>query len=194
MGGSGSGKSAFAERLACDLSTERTYVATMLAQGPEAHARIARHRKQRAHLGFTTIEWNDVLTRSTEVEAPFVHLKYKECKRCYPLHAPASGVMLLDDLGNLAARALFADGTTMADPRETLPRLICELNALFDVFEHVVVVGNEAGSDYVPSQEAGTRAWIWLQGALCCHLATQFSTVVEVVAGLPTYVKGRPVS
>lgn len=56
VGGSGSGKSAYAEWLTCSLSPRRTYVATMESQSVEAQRRIARHRAQRDGLGFITIE------------------------------------------------------------------------------------------------------------------------------------------
>ena len=56
IGGSGSGKSAFAEALVRKLKGERIYLATMAAGDPESLRRIARHRKQREHLGFATVE------------------------------------------------------------------------------------------------------------------------------------------
>jgi adenosylcobinamide kinase/adenosylcobinamide-phosphate guanylyltransferase len=193
VGGSGSGKSAFAEHLACSLSTERTYVATMRAQGAEAHARIARHRLQRAHLGFATVAWDGCAKApcmSDDIDAA----AYAETRWGSRPSTQASSVMLLDDLGNLAANALFGNADTMADPQETLERLSVELDALCAAFAHAVVVGNEAGCDHVPPQDEGTRAWIWLQGALCCHLAALVPLVVEVVAGLPVYVKGEPIT
>ena len=58
VGGAGSGKSAFAEKLACTLGTKRTYLATMSSSGAEARARIKRHRDQRANLGYVEIALN----------------------------------------------------------------------------------------------------------------------------------------
>lgn len=56
VGGSGSGKSAYAEQLAASLAPRRVYLATMRAEGAEAHARIERHRAQREGLNFATYE------------------------------------------------------------------------------------------------------------------------------------------
>lgn len=77
-GGASSGKSAFAESLALALPAPHWYVATMRS-GPEAQARIARHRTLRAGKGFRTIEME------------------------HPCTMPSQGTLLLEDLGNLVA-------------------------------------------------------------------------------------------
>ena len=170
-GGASSGKSAFAERLACSLSPTRTYVATMRDDGTEAHARIERHRVRRAHLGFSTIECADDLTPAIP-------------------DTQNDGVALLEDLGNLTAHALFAPDGTMVDPKETLDHLEQEVIELFNHYAHVVLVGNDVGSEG-PSPYATTQAWVRLMGSLCCRLAVHADIVTEVVAGSPLVVKGR---
>ena len=57
IGGSGSGKSAFAEELVCRLPGQRFYIATMTARDPESLRRIAKHRLARAGYEFQTLEW-----------------------------------------------------------------------------------------------------------------------------------------
>ena len=55
-GGSGSGKSAYAEQCILDFGgTRRVYIATMQPFGAEGQARIARHRKMRAAKKFSTL-------------------------------------------------------------------------------------------------------------------------------------------
>ena len=171
-GGSASGKSVFAERLACQLSSRRTYLATMSSEGREAHERIVRHRAQRASHGFVTIECLGTL-RVSSLQA---------CEE--------GGVALLDDLGNLVANALFASDGSMADADEVLARLEREVCALANLFDHVVVVGNEVGAEGHTSSE-GTETWVRLMGALCCRIAAWCDLVVEVVAGCPVVVKGE---
>ncbi|MCR4890941.1 MAG: bifunctional adenosylcobinamide kinase/adenosylcobinamide-phosphate guanylyltransferase, partial [Lachnospiraceae bacterium] len=58
LGGSGSGKSAYAERLAVDLCRDGKlfYIATMLRDGRDAEKRIRRHRALREGKGFQTLE------------------------------------------------------------------------------------------------------------------------------------------
>ena len=166
-GGSGSGKSAFAERVAAALSRERTYVATMAATGAEARQRIERHRRQRAHLGFTTLECPDTLAG-----------------------VPASpGVTLVDDLGNLCANALFAPDGTMAPVRAVRDRLVAEFEALCRRSAHVVVVSVEAGCAGRPT-DAGTAAWTWLNGAVAAELGARLDVVCELSSGIPLVLKG----
>ena len=55
-GGSGSGKSAWAEDLVLSLGEgRRIYIATMYPFDEESHRRIERHRKMRAGKGFETV-------------------------------------------------------------------------------------------------------------------------------------------
>ncbi len=56
-GGSGSGKSEYAEGLILDSScSRRFYVATMIAYGKEGRDKVERHRMLRQGKGFITIE------------------------------------------------------------------------------------------------------------------------------------------
>ncbi|MBP3893977.1 MAG: bifunctional adenosylcobinamide kinase/adenosylcobinamide-phosphate guanylyltransferase [Atopobiaceae bacterium] len=165
-GGAGSGKSAYAEGLACSLSTQRRYLATMSAEGAEAQARIERHRRQRAKGNFETVE----------------------CAGTLPT-GDYAGVVLLDDLGNLVAQALFAPDGSMADEQEVLARLDAEVGRLFLHADHVVVVGNETGAEGRSPYE-GTQVWVRLVGSLACRIAARADAVVEVVAGIPYPIKG----
>ena len=164
-GGAGSGKSAYAEKLACSLSPHRRYLATMASEGSEALTRIERHRQQRAKGNFETTECAGTL-----------------------LIDDFSGVVLLDDLGNLVAQALFAPDGSMAREHEVLERLSDEVEQLFSHSDHVVVVGNEVGAEGRSPYE-GTHTWVHLMGSLACRIAAQADAVIEVVAGIPCPIK-----
>ena len=97
--------------------------------------------------------------------------------------------MLVDDLGNLVANALFAPDGTMADPTVVLERLVGEVEALGQSYDHTVLVGNEVGGEGAYRLES-TNKWVRLIGALNCRIAASFDEVVEVVAGVPCHVKG----
>ena len=58
LGGSSSGKSMYAQRLARSLAGTRPlyYLATMEPRDAEDHARVAKHRRERAGWGFETLE------------------------------------------------------------------------------------------------------------------------------------------
>ena len=170
FGGAGSGKSAFAEQYACTFPGRRVYVATMANSGREAQERIDKHLRQRDGMGFETIECH------ASLEQAFVHVKKQD-------------IILLDDLGNLAADALFSPDGLMADPKQTLQRLADEVFSLADAVAHLVVVGNDVGGAGLTGFR-GTDTWITLMGSLCCQLAARFDVVVEVVSGIPYTVKG----
>ena len=86
-GGSGSGKSVYAEQCILDFGgTRRVYIATMQPFGAEGQARIARHRKMRAAKKFSTIEC-------------YTNLKEVELE-------PGSDV-LLECMSNLTANEIF---------------------------------------------------------------------------------------
>ena len=88
-GGSGSGKSAFAEdRVLSFGESRRIYIATMQAFDEESHRRIRRHRRMRSGKGFETIE------RYTELDE---------------LILPKNCVVLLECMSNLVANEMFRE-------------------------------------------------------------------------------------
>ncbi len=76
IGGGGSGKSAYAEALACRLSPQnkqgkRYYLATMEVYGEEGRKRVAKHRRAREGKNFITIEQKRNLTEAIgSIEPP----------------------------------------------------------------------------------------------------------------------------
>ena len=88
-GANGSGKSRYAERIVARTAGERYYIATMRPCSEENLQRIEKHREQRKDLQFTTLE----------------------CP--YQVGAAAverDGVVLLEDVSNLLANAMFERG------------------------------------------------------------------------------------
>ena len=67
IGSAASGKSEFAERLACAGEQPRIYLATMQPLDSECRERIEKHRQARAGRGFETVEWMSALTEWTSV-------------------------------------------------------------------------------------------------------------------------------
>ncbi len=158
-GGSGSGKSEFAERLIVESGfARRVYLATMEPDGEEARARIARHRALRAGKGFETVERPSGLSG-------------------VPL--PPGCAVLLEDLTNLFANEWFGVGRggAAARVRAGLERLAASA-AL------AVVVGNDLFSDGV-DYDAQTEAFLAALAALHRELAARAGQVYEVVCGIP---------
>lgn len=207
-GGSGSGKSAFAERLASELSKQMNkggdrlyYLATMTARDGESMERIARHRAQRAGYGFQTVECGpDYFLRGEDREEP-------------PVFTPGA-VVLLEDLSNLLAGCLYPDlpekteradagrrdtaGTgSLTGDREThsvrflqedIGRMPDILVRLAESTGCLVVVTNEIFSEAMAWDEE-TLYYICLLGEWNQRLAACADGMVEVVCGIPVWRK-----
>lgn len=171
IGGSGSGKSRYAERLAADLAGNAPcyYLATMQAWDEECRARIHRHRIQRAGYGFITVECpRNLLGLDEQI-------------------LDRSGTILLEDLGNLAANELYAPG---ADAQKAEEAILDGIRYLAELSRNVVIVSNEVGTggmDY----DQGTDIYLQLLGRTHQNLARMSDAVCEVVGGFPMYYKGR---
>ena len=172
-GGSASGKSALAEQACVHAGGHLLYIATMQPFGEEGRARVRKHRAQRAGKGFHTVECYSWLRE--------------------PLQAGAfdDATVLLECLGNLVANVTFGDGGQAGDRRwcdEAAARLESELDELASRSAHLVVVGNEVGSDGV-RYETDTQAYQDLIGRVSRTLAARADLVVESAAGAPIIVK-----
>jgi len=166
-GGSASGKSSLAERLAVQGPPPWTYVATMRPWGAEARARIARHRELRRGKGFETVE------RYTGIAG---------------LKLPAGGAVLLECLGNLAANELYSPAG--AGTAEGAASAVADgVDALLAQCRDLVAVGNEVcsgGRDYAGDTETYLRALARVNRLL----AKRADRVCEVVCGIPYWHKG----
>jgi len=163
-GGSGSGKSAFAESLIeASGPGHRAYIATMEPWGEESRQRIGRHRQMRAGKGFTT--W--------------------ECPRdLEALSLPEGCAALLEDVTNLFANEWFGGFR-----EEAASRVMAGIERLQEQASLVVLVGNDIfsdGMDYDPE----TLAYLRTLAALNCRLAERADRVYEVVCGIPILHKG----
>ena len=165
VGGSASGKSAFAESLAVQSGLPRFYVATMHVWDAESEKRVARHRAMRREKRFETLE------------CP-LHLE--------TLAVPARGTVLLEDMGNLAANELYDADGAKADAAAAILRSADRLEAQC---AHLIVVSNEVfrgGADYAGDTDAYLLALAKINNAL----AARAQNVCRVVCGIPQWVKG----
>ncbi len=163
IGGAGSGKSAFAEKHVCTLPGRKIYLATMLPRDGESRARVSRHRAQRAHLGFETLE------RGLDLAGADI---------------PADANVLLEDLSNLLANEIYeAEGGGMDSVHRGLEHLITSC-------ENLTVVTNEVfsgGADY----DAESLRYMHALADLNRWLAMRADLAVEIVCGLPNVLKGE---
>ncbi len=165
-GGSGSGKSQLAERLAVSQKqTPLYYFATMQIWDAECAERVKRHRRQRAGKGFQTIEVPDHLLQTAQ-------------------SLPVGGCGLLECVSNLLSNEQFCVQQT--HPAETILAGIAALRSRLDM---LVIVTNEVFTDRVP-QDADMQAYLQQLGRINCTLASLSEIVIEVCSGIPVCWKG----
>ena len=161
IGGSGSGKSAYAEKfLLAQAGGRAVYLAAMENTGDEAQQRIARHRAMRAAHGAAAGRTFVTIERPVGIGGADL--------------LPGDAV-LLEDLGNLLANEIWLPEGAGWDGAAA--RILSGIRTLLDVS------GDGAAYD------AETAAYIRQMGALHCALAQMAEQVVEVVCGLPVIRK-----
>lgn len=165
IGGSGSGKSEYAEQRAAAISAESLYyLATMRVQDEEGSARVKRHQLLRAAKGFTTIE------RPVTVSA---------------VDIPKNSTVLLECLGNLLLNTQLAckNGAIYA-----AQMVLDEIVALLQKCRNLIIVSNDIfgdGQQYDFQTEQYKHQLAWIHNrltAISCE-------TVEVVCGIPVRYK-----
>lgn len=202
-GGSGSGKSAYAEKYICHASNEKGckekyYIATMQVFDDEGQRKIDRHRRLRAGKGFITIEQPRDIKKAVE------KLQSENCLK-------TGRSALLECMSNLVANEMFppvdvsgmqaaeAKKETLDDPENmkdydtaqisrVSKKVLKEVSILSENVAELVIVTNNVFEDGV-SYDQSTMNCIKAMGIVNRGLAAMAESVVEVVAGIPVTVK-----
>lgn len=166
-GGSGSGKSAFAEQQVMSLGEERkrVYIATMYpGDDPENQKRISRHRAMRAPKNFETVEiYNHLGT----------------------VVVPRDSVCLLECMSNLVANEMYLpEGAGI----HTVNAVLEGIDRLQYLTSDLVIVTNEVFSDGNIYDEK-TSMYLEFLGIVNQEIASRADLVTEVVYGIPVPVK-----
>lgn len=185
-GGSGSGKSAYAEEALCGPASspdrgqgnetgtqqdgQRYYIATMPSWDKETEKKIAKHRAMRAGKGFCTLEWyTDFEERLERADCPGME----------------GADILVECLSNLTANEMYMEGGA---GKNTADAVIRGILCLRDRCRNLVVVTNDVFSE---SAEDSPEMRIYKEtlGRINCALAEASDRVAEVVCGIPCTVK-----
>ena len=168
-GGAKNGKSSLGQELACILSRRDGlslyYVATMIPRDDEDLSRIARHREDRAGLGFTTLEQGRDLA---------------------PL-AEKSGFYLVDSVTALLANMMFSPQGFDAEAPE---KAAADLLAFLDRAGGAVLISDYIGGDG-GDYDDWSRQYMAGLAYLDRTLAARCDVVAELVAGIPMVYKGK---
>ena len=181
-GGSGSGKSAYAEQEICrrkkqvEGGTESKalyYIATMIPGGAETAGKIRRHQDMRAGKGFISKDCYVDLADFVEKELP-VSVNSK----------PSA---LLECMSNLVANELYVNHRTA---EETIAAVLKGVSLLCRRCRDVAVVTNEV---FAESGEDSDEMKIYKQtlANINCRLAEMADQVTEVVCGIPVNIKTK---
>ena len=166
-GGSGSGKSAYAEQCVLDFGpAERTYIATMYPFDEECDRRIRRHREMRRQKQFSTLEC-------------YTGLKTADI--------PEDSVVLLECMSNLTANEMYQEGGAGG---QTVEEILAGICYLLKRVRHLVVVTNEIFSDGIDYDPETMRYQSYL-GQINSEMGRMADQVTEVVYGIPITVKGE---
>ena len=169
IGAAASGKSAYAESLCLGRDGPRVYLATMEPFGEEGARRIARHRALREGKGFSTLE------RTRDVGAAVPGL-------------PRGCTLLLEDVGNLVANELFAEGgLSPRDPDAVAREVLGGIERLAQAAAYTVVVTVDVFADGMRYDEGPE---VWRRALARGHpgVAALAAGAVGVGWGLPGWV------
>lgn len=178
IGGSGSGKSSYAEMVACTLAKQKAYnekslkkyyLATMKIFDKEGEKKVARHKKLRCGKGFVTIE--------QPINIADVLKKMENGKK----------VALLECISNLVANEMFIEKKPKPEA-EVTENIIRDIVLLKEQITHLVIVSNNVFEDGVVYDKT-TVEYIHAVGKINQKLAALACHAVEVVAGIPVILK-----
>lgn len=171
IGGSGSGKSAYAEDYMISLSEQKKkyYIATMRVYDAEGEMKMERHRMHRNGKGFFTIEQPiDIGKAAEKMEV-------------------GEGTVLLECISNLTANEMFAKEVPETE-EVVVAKIVKEIETLSRKLTHLVIVSNNVFEDGKVYDKT-TTAYIRAMGSINTKLAELADRVVEVVVGIPLTVK-----
>ena len=188
-GGSGSGKSAYAESLLSSCEGIRYYIATMQNYDAEGEKKVERHRKLRAGKGFLTIESPiNVGKIQFACAGKAEQAQYRQEAEMKVQGNAEKKSALLECMSNLTANEMFTkDGIKSAE--EVVGKIVSEMQTLSQKLDNLVIVTNNVFEDGV-IYDAGTMEYLKALGRINAALARLADRVAEVVVGIPVELKG----
>ena len=188
-GGSGSGKSAYAESLLSSCEGIRYYIATMQIYDAEGEKKVERHRKLRAGKGFLTIESPiNVGKIQFACAGEAEQAQYRQEVERKVQGSSEKKSALLECMSNLTANEMFTkDG--MKSEEEVVEKIVSEMQTLSQKLDNLVIVTNNVFEDGV-IYDAGTMEYLKALGRINAALARLADRVAEVVVGIPVELKG----
>ena len=173
IGGSGSGKSEYAESYIDSISKgeKKYYLATMQVYDEEGQKKIKRHQMLRSGKGFCTIE------QPTDIENAAQSMD------------KGKNATLLECMSNLTANEMFSGEIPQAEEL-VIEKIVGGIQILKEEVSQLVIVSNNVFEDGNVYDDT-TLAYIRAMGRINEKLAEVADEVIEVVVGIPIVVKSR---
>lgn len=172
IGGSASGKSAYAEEMAVALAAKemrkKYYLAAMQTKDAESRKKADNHRNLRKGKGFVTIEQPTDIDRVLEKIAP-------------------GETALLECITNLVANEMFS-GETQKTAKQAAEKVLSGIFMLEKHLADFVVVSGNVFEDGIEYPQA-TREYRKAMAIVNQRAAAMADKVIEVVVGIPIKVK-----
>lgn len=201
-GGSGSGKSAYAEDYIGQIAVKsdhcnKYYIATMKVYDTEGQKKIDRHRRLRQGKGFITIE------QPTDIEAIMEEINAVEFSttvtndRVDYINPKQQNVIyqnaaLLECMSNLVANEMFTNdgnGNSKIVPADIVCKKITNgIRAIKDTLDDLVIVTNNVFEDGIEYDDT-TMEYIRAMGIVNQRIAAMADHVIEVVVGIPVVIR-----
>lgn len=172
-GGSGSGKSEYAETRLLQITSQipgeknLIYLATMRPYGADAEKKIKRHHALRKGKGFDTLECYEDLQE---------------------LDIPVNHGILLECMSNLTANELYDKDGKIRDEAYVMQKILIGICRLEEQTPNLVIVTCEVTADSLDYAEE-TKAYQRVLGQINQKLAAMADRVTEVVYGIPIDIK-----
>lgn len=162
FGGIGSGKSAYAEKLAEAYKCKKTYLATMKVYDDEGRKKVEKHRMMR----------EGKFDRSIEM-----------CTDVANADVDKDELVLLECMSNLLANEMFKEDS-IADFDTVAKKISADIKKLDSKVQELIIVGNDVFMDK-GEHSVEVEAYIKTLKKIQREIAKEAKAVVEVIYGLP---------
>lgn len=168
-GGSGSGKSSYAEEILSSYGGVKYYLATMRVYDKEGERKVLRHRRLREGKKFLTIE--------SHVNIGYIQFDDKDDDRS----------LLLECMSNLTANEMFKDNKIL-NKDDVVNKIINDITLLSKKVDNIIIVTNNVFEDGIVYDD-GTMRYLEALAQINIKLAEIADRVIEVVVGIPVELK-----
>ena len=164
-GGSGSGKSAFAENICFKINEgKKYYIATMINSDEETNLKVIKHRNMRKNKNFITIE------------CPF------DLKNVI---LDTKSTVIIECLSNLTANEIF-----LRNNKNACDDILLGIKNIAAQSENVVIVSNnifEGGKKY----SSETLNYMKILGDINYYIAKMSDESIHIISSIPVYYKQK---